>query len=550
MKPRHPISAGAHKEQPEQDPGRPIRTCQIRLPLGHSEQDLLRAIDRVSPGTAGKNGSWQIVRRSIDARRRGAVQISYTVCLNARPQPLQGLAALPWLQGPRAGRQKRPRPVIVGSGPAGLFAALALTRAGCEPLILERGQPVADRQRAVERFFAGGELDPENNVQFGEGGAGTFSDGKLSTGIHDPRCRAVLEELVLAGAPDSILVDAAPHIGSDLLREVVTRLRQKIEAGGGTFCFGTRLDDLDLAYPGGPLAALVLSRQGETGGRAVFTVPARQAILAMGHSARDTLAMLARRGVPLEPKPFSLGVRIEHPQTLIDQSQYGPAAGHRDLPPASYKLAVHLPSGRSVYTFCMCPGGQVVAAASEPGGVVTNGMSLHARAQSNANSALLVNVTPADFPGPEPLAGVALQRQLERLAFAAGGGSYRAPAQLVGDFLAGSPSTGPGSIMPSYQPGVAFGSLNTCLPEFVLSSLKEALPLFDRKIKGFARPDAVLTGVETRSSSPVRIVRDDTLQSKIRGLYPCGEGAGYAGGILSAAVDGLRCAEALLTAGA
>jgi uncharacterized FAD-dependent dehydrogenase len=357
MKPRHPISAGAHKEQPQNRirAGPTCRTCQIRLPLGHSEQDLpCGPLTGVSPGTAAKNGSWQIVRRVIDARRRGAVQISYTVCLNARPQPLQGLAALPWLQGPRAGRQKRPRPVIVGSGPAGLFAALALPRAGCEPLILERGQPVADRQRAVERFFAGGELDPENNVQFGEGGAGTFSDGKLSTGIHDPRCRAVLEELVLAGAPDSILVDAAPHIGSDLLREVVTRLRQKIEAGGGTFCFGTRLDDLDLAYPGGPLAALVLSRQGETGGRAVFTVPARPASLAMGPSARDPLAMLARRGVPLEPKPFHWVSRIEHPQDA-DRSEVSmdpqPVTGICRLLPTNW-LYTCRPDGPCIPSAC------------------------------------------------------------------------------------------------------------------------------------------------------------------------------------------------------
>ncbi len=547
------------------------KTCSVRLPLGHTPAELTHSVARAFRCPAGQLGAWHILRQSIDARHKGDIQIQYTIARGqAAPVPT-GLTAIPafkaaFAPGPRfPDLPEHERPVIIGSGPAGLFAALALARAGLRPRIIERGQPIGRRKMAVDRFWAGGLLDPENNVQFGEGGAGTFSDGKLTTNLKDPRCQAVLEELVLAGAPASILVESKPHVGTDLLCGVVTTIRQSIEQLGGTFYFGTRLDDLvcvaashegaakDSAASGadgpiGQLEQIVVSRQLEDGTRLSETWPVREVILAIGHSARDTMMMLEKQGIPLVAKPFSLGVRIEHLQCKINQSQYGPQAGHPALPPAEYKLAVHLPSGRSVYTFCMCPGGQVVASASEAGGLVTNGMSFHARDQDNANSALLVEVRPEDFPEPGPLGGIHLQRQIEQHAFALGGRHYRAPAQLAGDFLAGRPSTGPADVRPSYMPGVTWTDLTLCLPPFVVQALREALPLLDRKLAGFADPAAVLTGVETRSSSPVRILRKETFQSRCQGLYPCGEGAGYAGGIMSAAVDGLRCAEALLQA--
>ena len=514
-----------------------------------------KALARELGLSSRRMSSWHVVRKSIDARRKGDIRIQYTIAMGDAPSHLAGISGIPAFQdGTRVGAatdappQEQARPVVVGSGPAGLFAALALARLGARPVVMERGQPIPCRKAAVDQFWSGGPLDPENNVQFGEGGAGTFSDGKLTTNLKDPRCRAVLEELVIAGAPSAILMEPRPHVGTDLLCGVVTFIRQTIEDLGGSFCFGTRLDDLLLDETAGQVKGIVVSRLDPAGERHTETWVVRDVILAIGHSARDTMDMLHRRHVPMAAKPFSVGVRIEHLQTRINESQYGPQAGHPDLPPAEYKLAIHLPEGRSVYTFCMCPGGQVVASASEAGRLVTNGMSFHARDQANANSALLVEVDPGDFPEPGPLGGISLQRQMECRAFELGGGNYHAPAQLVGDFLSGQPSAGPNEVLPSYTPGVTWTDLSRCLPDFVCSSLRQALPLMDQKLDGFADHDAVLTGVETRSSSPVRIVRQEDLQSSFRGLFPCGEGAGYAGGIMSAAVDGLRCAEALLKA--
>lgn len=535
----------------------------LRLPLGHTPDDLVRAIARAAGVSPEQAAGHTLLKKSIDARRKDDIRIAYTVRLQDKPAVLTGIAGLPALAGALSrsgslGQPGEPRPVVVGLGPAGLFAALYLALAGRRPLVLERGQPVAIRELDVARFWQAGILDPESNVQFGEGGAGTFSDGKLTTGIKDPRCRAVLEELVLAGAPAEILYLARPHVGTDRLRAVVSALRTRIEQLGGEVRFTCRLEDIattDNSSDRPVLAAIRVSRRQADGRRETETIPVRRLILAVGHSARDIFQMLADRRLALEPKPFSLGVRVEHWQAMIDAGQYGRMAGHPQLPPADYKLAVHLPTGRSVYTFCMCPGGQVIASASEAGGIVTNGMSALARSEANANSAILVGITPADFPEPGPLGGMVLQRQIERQAWQLAGGSQRAPAQRIGDFLGDGqtvclncrdrrPSPWP-PVEPSYLPGVVWTELSGCLPDFVSASLREALPLLDRRLAGFAHPAAVLTGVETRSSSPVRILRDSRLEASVGGVYPCGEGAGYAGGILSAAVDGLRCAEAL-----
>lgn len=559
-----------------------LRLTEIKLPLAHAEGEIRAAIIKRLAIADAELVSFTVFKRGVDARKPNAILFTYTLDVEVRARhggakpsgagvpashllPQSGLTAnvsevrnetsvlarfktdphvrvtpdtryhfvAHALQNPPS------RPVVVGMGPAGLFAGLLLAQMGFRPLILERGKEVRERTRDTFGLWRQGVLNPESNVQFGEGGAGTFSDGKLYSQIKDPRYlgRKVLEEFVKAGAPEEILYESHPHIGTFRLVGMVEKMRETIQSLGGEIRFESRVDDIEIQD--GQVTGVMLA-SGER-------VPTNHLVLAVGHSARDTFEMLNKRGIFIEAKPFSIGLRIEHPQSLIDAARYGKNAGNPLLGAADYKLVHHAGNGRSVYSFCMCPGGTVVAATSEPGRVVTNGMSQYSRNERNANSGIVVGITPEqDYPG-DPLAGVEFQRRWESRAFELGGGNYRAPGQLVGDFLAGRPSTKFGEVQPSYTPGIHLTDLSTVLPDYAIAAIREALPAFAKQIKGFDLADAVLTGVETRTSSPIRIRRnkDDYQSINTRGLYPSGEGAGYAGGILSAAVDGIEVAEAV-----
>ncbi|KJV25038.1 hypothetical protein VI06_20060 [Aquitalea magnusonii] len=524
-----------------------LRITELKLPLDHSEAELTDAIVAFLGIKPGDLKSYTVFKRSYDARR-GVMSLAYIIDMevegearllarfkgNAHVLPTPDTSYHFVTQAP-ATLQKRP--LVVGFGPCGLLAALVLAQMGFKPIVLERGKKVRERTKDTWGLWRKNVLNPESNVQFGEGGAGTFSDGKLYSQIKDPRHlgRKVLTEFVKAGAPEEILFIAKPHIGTFRLVSMVEKMRAEIEALGGEIRFQQRVTDLHI--DNGHIRGVTLADGSQ--------IEADHVILALGHSARDTFEMLHQRGVFMEAKPFSVGFRIEHPQTMIDKARWGKYAGHPILGAADYKLVHHASNGRAVYSFCMCPGGQVVAATSEEGRVVTNGMSQYSRAERNANSGMVVSINPEDYPGGA-LAGIAFQRALESHAYVLGGSTYEAPAQLVGDFLAGRASTAVGSVEPSYQPGVHWTDLSTALPDFAIAAMREALPEFGKKIRGYDMHDAVLTGVETRTSSPLRITRGEDLQSlNVKGLYPAGEGAGYAGGILSAGVDGIRVAEAV-----
>jgi uncharacterized FAD-dependent dehydrogenase len=537
-----------------------LRITELRVPLDHPEEALREAIVQRLGIRDAELKNFTVFKRSHDARKKHAVVFIYTVdCevvdeahVRARLADDKHVTAAPdtryrfIAQVPAdfyAGG--RPRPVVIGFGPCGIFAALILAQMGLRPIVLERGKPVRERTRDTWGLWRKRVLDPESNVQFGEGGAGTFSDGKLYSQISDPRhlTRKVLTEFVKAGAPEEIIYVGKPHIGTFRLVSMVEKMRAEIESLGGEIRFQQRVTDL--LIEDGHLRGVVLASGEE--------LRTDHAVLALGHSARDTFAMLHARGVFMEPKPFSVGFRIEHPQSLIDRARFGSSAGHPLLGAADYKLVHHAGNGRSVYSFCMCPGGTVVAATSEPQRVVTNGMSQYSRNERNANAGIVVGINPRDYAQDldaggivSPLDGIAFQRHWESLAFELGGKTYDAPGQLVGDFLRGRPSTTFGSVLPSYKPGVHLTDLSPSLPPYVIEAIREALPAFERHIKGFAMDDAVLTGVETRTSSPLRLTRGKDGQSlNVRGLYPAGEGAGYAGGIMSAGVDGIEAAEAL-----
>ena len=531
-----------------------LRLTEIKLPLKkYTDDDLRTAIIERLAIAPDELLSFTVFRRGHDARKKSAIIFVFTLDVELKDEaavlkrlkaanndshinPTPDTAYKYVVQAPT---KLEARPIVIGTGPCGLLAGLILAQMGFKPIILERGKAVRERTKDTWGLWRNNKLNPESNVQFGEGGAGTFSDGKLYSQIKDPQHhgRKVLEEFVKAGAPEEIIYVSKPHIGTFRLVKMVENMRATITGLGGEIRFGSKVERINIEN--GQVLGVTLA-DGET-------LASQHVVLAIGHSARDTFQMLHEQGVYIEAKPFSIGFRVEHPQALIDKARFGPNAGNELLGAADYKLVHHCANGRSAYSFCMCPGGQVVAATSEEGRVVTNGMSQYSRAERNANAALVVNVNPSDFPGDyktNPLVGIDFQRQWESAAFVAGGSNYRAPAQRIGDFLAGRPSTALGEVDPSYQPGVHMTDLSSCVPPYVIDALREAIPAFDKQIRGFAMADAVLTGVETRTSSPIRITRNAECQSlNTRGLYPAGEGAGYAGGILSAAVDGIKVAE-------
>ncbi|MDD2189958.1 MAG: NAD(FAD)-utilizing dehydrogenase [Eubacteriales bacterium] len=543
-----------------------LRIHEIKLDIGE-ELDVIpdRIIKKLGVGGL-KIESYQLIKESVDARNKSDIKMVYSVDFipylqnkkteelenqllktnrNIRLERTPEMSYAPITKGQEIMIH---RPVIAGFGPCGMFAALILSELGYEPIIIERGKPIEERIRDVNRFWQDGLLDPESNVQFGEGGAGLFSDGKLTSQIRDPRVRKVLEEFVEAGAAPEILYKQKPHIGTDVLRRIVLNIRKKIINNGGEILFSSRLTSLDISEGNdrNQIRGILVNND-----RIIET---DDLILAIGHSARDTFRLLDKTGIPMVQKPFSVGVRIEHPQSLVNEAQYGKNWRNYNFGAADYKLSYHCKNGRGVYTFCMCPGGYVIGAASQAGTVVTNGMSLHNRGSLFSNSALLVDVRTEDFPDTSTLAGIAFQERYERLAFQAGGRNYNAPAQRLKDFLQGSSAfDDPGDHKwehalpePTYKPGITWTDLTACLPDFAVEAMREAIPVFGRKLQGFDWGDSVMTGVETRSSSPVRILRDGDLMSQIKGIYPSGEGAGYAGGIVSAAVDGIRVAEEIV----
>ncbi|MFM9889646.1 MAG: NAD(P)/FAD-dependent oxidoreductase [Rickettsiales bacterium] len=531
-----------------------IRLTEIKLPLDHPPEAIAIAAAAKLGISPRSLLTCTLFRRAHDARKKSAITLIYSLDVEVANEAelLQRFAGdknvkptpdISYQFTARAPSSIASRPVVIGAGPCGIFAALLLAQMGFKPIILERGKLVRERTKDTWGLWRKSILKPESNVQFGEGGAGTFSDGKLYSQIKDPRHlgRKVLTEFVKAEAPPEILTEAHPHIGTFRLVKMVENMRATIESLGGEYRFESRVVDFDIATDAGGVRHVqgVVLENGEH-------IATNHVVLAVGHSARDTFEMVHARGVHVEAKPFSLGFRIEHPQSLIDVARFGPNAGHPVLGAADYKLVHHASNGRDVYSFCMCPGGTVVAATSEPNRVVTNGMSQYSRNERNANAGIVVGITPErDYPGG-PLAGIAFQRQWESAAFVAGGSTYAAPGQRVGDFIAGRASTTLGRVVPSYKPGVTPTDLSSCLPDYAIAAIREALPAFGRQIKGFDMDDAVLTGVETRTSSPIRITRDASFQSlNTRGLFPAGEGAGYAGGILSAGVDGIKIAEAV-----
>ncbi|MBW4668930.1 MAG: NAD(P)/FAD-dependent oxidoreductase [Cyanomargarita calcarea GSE-NOS-MK-12-04C] len=525
-----------------------LRLTEVKLPLDHLQGEIETAILKKLEITPEELIGYSIFKRSYDARKKGEIVFVYILDvettqenrLRERLKKDKNVIVTPDMSYrfvAQAPSHLGIRPIVIGTGPCGMFAALMLAQMGFRPIVLERGKAVKERTADTFGFWRKKGLNPESNAQFGEGGAGTFSDGKLYSQVRDSQHhgRKVLTELVKAGASPEILYVNKPHIGTFKLVGIVEKMRATIESLGGEIRFQSRVEDIHIEK--GQVRGVTLA-SGEH-------IRSDRVVLAVGHSARDTFQMLFDRGVYIEAKPFSIGFRVEHPQSLIDRSRFGTQAGHRLLGAADYKLVHHCSNGRSVYSFCMCPGGLVVAAASEPGRVVTNGMSQYSRNERNANSAIVVGITPDDYPG-HPLAGIEFQRRLEERAFELGGGTYEAPGQLVGDFIANRPSQALGTVQPSYTPGVHLGDLSLSLPDYAIEAIREALPAFDKQIKGFAMNDAVLTGVETRTSSPIRIKRKEDCQSlNIEGLYPAGEGAGYAGGILSAGIDGIKVAEAV-----